>query len=120
MTKKITFRFGLAGFRDAKNILFPASPNRKVVCFLFFTIFVEKEKLIAKKMRKSMNVQKVNAQFNTVLNKITHRRKKLGLTQTEIAKKLTITLSSYYKIESGKTKLDFRRLLEISEVLEVD
>ena len=67
-----------------------------------------------------MNVQKVNAQFNTVLNKITHRRKKLGLTQTEIAKKLTITLSSYYKIESGKTKLDFRGLLEISEVLEVD
>jgi transcriptional regulator with XRE-family HTH domain len=44
----------------------------------------------------------------------------LRLTQTEIAKKLTITLSSYYKIESEKTKLDFRRLLEISEVLEVD
>jgi DNA-binding XRE family transcriptional regulator len=87
---------------------------------LVFTIFVEKEKLIAKKMGKSIIVQKVNPQFNTVLDKITSRRKKLGLTQTDIAKKLTITLSSYYKIESVKTKLNFRRLLKISEILEAD
>jgi len=87
---------------------------------LIFTVFVEKEKLITKKMGKSINIQKVNAQFYTVLDKITHSRKKLGLTQTDIAKKLTITLSSYCKIESRKTDLDFKRLLEISEVLEVD
>jgi DNA-binding XRE family transcriptional regulator len=87
---------------------------------LVFTVFVEKEKLIAKKMGKSIIVQKVNPQFNTVLDKITSRRKKLGLTQTDIAKKLTITLSSYYKIESVKTKLNFRRLLKISEILEAD
>jgi hypothetical protein len=48
ITKKITFQFGLAGFRDTKKILFPASPNWKVVCFLFFTIFDMKENLIAK------------------------------------------------------------------------
>jgi transcriptional regulator with XRE-family HTH domain len=44
----------------------------------------------------------------------------LGLSQTDIANKLEITLSGYYKMETGKTKLDIRRLLELSEVLKVE
>ena len=71
-------------------------------------------------MRKSNTDQKIDDQFNDVLEKIIYRRKRLGFSQTYISKKLEITLSSYYKMEKGKSKLGFKRLLEISEVLEVD
>ncbi|MDX6745448.1 helix-turn-helix transcriptional regulator [Polaribacter sp. PL03] len=71
-------------------------------------------------MRKSIDTQSVDYQINNVLKQIVYRRKRLGLTQTELAEKLDITLSGYYKIEKGKTKLDFRRMLEISEVLDVE
>ena len=70
-------------------------------------------------MRNSINEKRVDHQVNHVLNKIVYRRKRLGLSQTDIAKKLDITLSGYFKIEKGKTKLEFRRMLEISEVLNV-
>jgi transcriptional regulator with XRE-family HTH domain len=71
-------------------------------------------------MRKSNTDQKIDDQFNDVLEKIIYRRKRLGFSQTYMSKKLEITLSSYYKMEKGKSKLGFKRLLEISEVLEVD
>ncbi|AUC85671.1 hypothetical protein CW731_10395 [Polaribacter sp. ALD11] len=71
-------------------------------------------------MKESINVQSVDYQINNVLKQIVYRRKRLGLTQTDLAEKLDITLSGYYKIEKGKTKLDFRRMLEISEVLDVE
>ena len=71
-------------------------------------------------MRENINVQKVDDQIDHVLEQIVHRRRRLGLSQTDLADKLDITLSGYYKIEKGKTKLDFRRMLEISEVLNVE
>ena len=71
-------------------------------------------------MRKSNTDQKIDDQFNDVLEKIIYRRKRLGFSQTYMSKKLEITLSSYYKMEKGKSKLGFKRLLEISEVFEVD
>ena len=70
-------------------------------------------------MRNSINEKRVTYQVNNVLNQIIYRRKRLGLSQTDIAKKLDITLSGYFKIEKGKTKLEFRRMLEISEILDV-
>jgi transcriptional regulator with XRE-family HTH domain len=71
-------------------------------------------------MRGSINDKKIENRFNEVLEKIIYRRKRLGLSQTDMSEKLEITLSGYYKIEKGKSKLGFIRLLEISEVLEVE
>jgi transcriptional regulator with XRE-family HTH domain len=70
-------------------------------------------------MGGTINEQKVNNQISDVLEKIIYRRKRLGLSQSELAKKLKVTLSGYYKMETGKTKLDIRRLLELSEILKV-
>jgi transcriptional regulator with XRE-family HTH domain len=70
-------------------------------------------------MGGTINEQKVNNQISDVLEKIIYRRKRLGLSQSELAKKLKVTLSGYYKMETGKTKLDIRRLLELSEILQV-
>jgi transcriptional regulator with XRE-family HTH domain len=70
-------------------------------------------------MGETINEKRVNNQINDVLEKIIYRRKRLGLSQTDLAKKLKITLNGYYKIETGKTKLDIRRLLELSEILNV-
>jgi len=71
-------------------------------------------------MGGTINEQRVNNQINDVLGKIIYRRKRLGLSQTDLAKKLKVTLSGYYKMETGKTKLDVRRLLELSEILNVE
>ena len=70
-------------------------------------------------MGGTINEQKVNNQISDVLEKIIYRRKRLGLSQSELAKKLKVTLSGYYKMETEKTKLDIRRLLELSEILKV-
>jgi transcriptional regulator with XRE-family HTH domain len=70
-------------------------------------------------MGETINEKRVNNQINDVLEKIIYRRKRLGLSQTDLAKKLKVTLSGYYKMETGKTKLDIRRLLELSEILNV-
>lgn len=71
-------------------------------------------------MLENINNQKVEQQINYTLEQIINRRRQLGFSQTELAQKLDITLSGYYKIEKGKTKLDFRRMLEISEILNVE
>ncbi|MFT5958832.1 MAG: transcriptional regulator with XRE-family HTH domain [Polaribacter sp.] len=70
-------------------------------------------------MEGTVNEKRVKNQINDVLEKIIYRRKRLGLSQTDLAKKLKVTLSGYYKMETGKTKLDIRRLLELSEILNV-
>ena len=44
----------------------------------------------------------------------------MGLSQTDIANKLEMIKSGYFKMETGKTKLDVRRLIDLSEVLKVD
>ena len=71
-------------------------------------------------MNKIENEEKITNRINDALEKVIYRRKRLGLSQTDIANKLEITLSGYYKMETGKTKLDIRRLLELSEVLKVE
>ncbi|MDP5106253.1 helix-turn-helix transcriptional regulator [uncultured Polaribacter sp.] len=71
-------------------------------------------------MRESINDQKVENQINHVLEQVVCRRRQLGFSQTDLAEKLGITLNGYYKFEKGKIKLDFRRMLEISEILNVE
>jgi|TARA_R110002049_G_scaffold56399_8_gene155581 transcriptional regulator with XRE-family HTH domain len=71
-------------------------------------------------MNDNNTLQKVDLQINAVLKQIIYRRKRLGLTQTDVADKLDISLSGYYKIEKGKTDLNFRRMLEIADILDVE
>ena len=71
-------------------------------------------------MKKIEKEEKITSRIKDVLEKVIHRRKRLGLSQTDIANELEMTKSGYFKMETGKTKLDIRRLLELSEVLKVD
>jgi transcriptional regulator with XRE-family HTH domain len=70
-------------------------------------------------MGEPANEQSVNNRINDVFETIIYRRKRQGLSQTDFAKKLKISLSGYYKMETEKTKLDVRRLLELFEILNV-
>jgi transcriptional regulator with XRE-family HTH domain len=71
-------------------------------------------------MNKIENEEKITSRINDILEKVIYRRKRLGLSQTDIANKLEITISGYFKMETGKTKLDIRSLLELSEILKVE
>ncbi len=42
------------------------------------------------------------------------------MTQSQMAKQLNMSQNSYFKIEKRKTRLDFYRLLQISDVLSID
>ncbi|WP_417800353.1 helix-turn-helix domain-containing protein [Tenacibaculum sp.] len=44
---------------------------------------------------------------------------KLGWSQYEIGVKLHISQNAYYKLETGKTKLDLQRFIEITNLLEI-
>lgn len=54
-----------------------------------------------------------------VLQKIKKERIKLGWSQYEIGVKLHISQNAYYKLETGKTKLDLQRFIEITNLLEI-
>lgn len=56
--------------------------------------------------------------ITTILKKIKALRIEKGISQYELSERLNICQNSYYKIESGKTKLDIYRLLQISTILE--
>ena len=71
-------------------------------------------------MNKIENEEKITSRINDVLEKVIYRRKRLGLSQTDIANKLEMIKSGYFKMETGKTKLDISRLLELPEVLKVE
>lgn len=58
--------------------------------------------------------------MNNISNKIKLRREQLNFSQEYIAEHLGISQPAYVKIEKGVTKLDFERLLKISEILEID
>lgn len=54
------------------------------------------------------------------LEKLKETRKKRGISQEELAKKLGINKIAYNRIENGKTKLSFERLYELIDILGVD
>lgn len=88
------------------------------IYYLLLFLFKKPLKLFC--VNSNENEQNITNRISSVLEKVIYRRKRLGLSQTDIANKLEITLSGYFKMETGKTKLDVRRLLELSEVLKVD
>ncbi|MEO9571458.1 MAG: helix-turn-helix transcriptional regulator [Polaribacter sp.] len=69
---------------------------------------------------KKNTTDKPQKKAEKVLQKIIDRRQELGLSQTELALKLNMTISGYFKVEKGDSKLDLIRLFEIAELLEID
>lgn len=63
--------------------------------------------------------EKFENKSKVILNKIVERRKNLNITQSELALKLNLTFSGYFKVETGKTKLDTIKLLLILDTLEI-
>lgn len=61
-----------------------------------------------------------NDKVSSILKKIVARRKKLGISQVDLALKLNMSANGYFKVEKGITKLDLYRLIEIAEILKID
>jgi transcriptional regulator with XRE-family HTH domain len=71
-------------------------------------------------MLEKNTLEELHKQADKVLKKIVKRRQKLGISQTELAIKLNMTTSGYFKVEKGESKLDLIRLFEIAEFLNID
>ena len=72
--------------------------------------------VINKKFRRSVH-SKVHQDIRNLFIK---QRKKLKLTQRDLAKKLNIGHSIIGKIETGDRRLDIVELLEYANILEID
>jgi transcriptional regulator with XRE-family HTH domain len=70
---------------------------------------------------KEEKKEKLTARSNymAVLEKIIATRIHREITQMSVADHIRIGESGYFKIETGKTKLDLERLFEILELLEL-
>ena len=65
--------------------------------------------------------QSIHSKANTALrNLLITQRKKLQLTQRELAERLNISHSIIGKIETGDRRLDIVELLEYAHALEID
>ncbi|WP_036825053.1 helix-turn-helix domain-containing protein [Polaribacter sp. Hel1_85] len=84
----------------------------------FSTIFAIRKRNI--KMLKKITIEKLEKKAHKVLKKIVKRRQELGISQTDLAIKLNMTTSGYFKVEKGESKLDLIRLFEIAEFLDID
>ncbi|REH50580.1 DNA-binding XRE family transcriptional regulator [Tenacibaculum gallaicum] len=54
-----------------------------------------------------------------ILEKIKKEREKEGLSQYEFGKKIGLSQNAYFKLETGKTRLDMYRFLAICKVLNI-
>ena len=68
---------------------------------------------------KEKEREKLENKSKVILNKIVERRKNLNITQSELALKLNLTFSGYFKVETGKTKLDTFRLIQVLDILDI-
>lgn len=68
---------------------------------------------------KEKKSTKIDEKRKAVLKKIINRRKELDISQMDMAILIGIGFSGYFKIETGKTKLDTARLFVILEKLEI-
>lgn len=50
------------------------------------------------------------------MNKLKEYRSSNGLTQTEVAQKLEVTQSQYHRLESGKSLLNAKQILDLCEL----
>jgi len=71
-------------------------------------------------MLEKNTLEELHKQADKVLKKIVKRRQELGISQTDLAIKLNMTTSGYFKVEKGESKLDLIRLFEIAEFLNID
>ena len=71
-------------------------------------------------MKEKISVEALQSKSYDVLSKIVKRRKELGISQTQLAHQLNMTISGYFKVEKGESKLDLMRLFEIAHYLKID
>ena len=69
--------------------------------------------------KKEKEKEKLDKKAKSILLKIIERRREFDMSQPDLAMKLNLGFSGYYKVETGKTKLDTFRLFEILEKLEI-
>lgn len=62
----------------------------------------------------------INARISSILSFIKLTRLSKGISQYEMSSRLNVSQNTYFKIESGKTKLDIYRLIQLSNILEFD
>ena len=62
----------------------------------------------------------IDAEMNLILNKLKEERLKLGLSQWRFGQKIGLSQNAYYKLETGKTKLDIHRFLVICTILNLN
>jgi DNA-binding XRE family transcriptional regulator len=68
---------------------------------------------------KEKEREKVENYYFEILRKIANKRAEAGLSQIDLALKLGLTDSGYFKIEKGITKLDIQRFLSILYKLDI-
>ncbi len=55
-----------------------------------------------------------------ILHKIKALREQKSFSQYEMGQRLGISQNAYYKIEKGHTRLDLRRLIQLSSIFEIE
>jgi DNA-binding XRE family transcriptional regulator len=81
----------------------------------FFCVTLERLKIIMKEKES----EKVKSSYTAILKNLSKTRAEAGLSQIDLALKLGLSKSGYFKIEKGKSKLDIQRLLSILYKLDI-
>jgi transcriptional regulator with XRE-family HTH domain len=68
---------------------------------------------------KEKEKEKIESYYTSILKKIAQKRADAGFTQIDVAFKLGLTASGYFKVEKGKSRLYLERLLAILVILEI-
>lgn len=72
-----------------------------------------------KEKQKEKEKERIEKRKTAVLKRIVERRRELGISQWDLGIAINLTNSGYFKVETGKTKLDTYRFFEILEILEI-
>lgn len=62
----------------------------------------------------------IEKNLNLILKKIKEERMKKEMSQYDFGEKIGLSQNAYFKVETGKTKLDLYRFLTICKVLEIN
>ncbi|MBE7660540.1 helix-turn-helix transcriptional regulator [Tenacibaculum finnmarkense] len=62
----------------------------------------------------------IETKMSLILNKLKKERLKTGLSQWDFGEKIGLSQNAYYKLGTGKTKLDLYRFLNICKVLDIE
>jgi transcriptional regulator with XRE-family HTH domain len=68
---------------------------------------------------KEKEKERIERRKMAVLKRIVERRRELGISQWDLGIAINLTNSGYFKVETGKTRLDILRLFEILEKLDI-